>query len=432
MVREYIGARYVPKFMGNYDVTQDYEALCVVDNGLGTSYISKIPTPAGTPLTDTTYWAIYGASSGAIINLQNQIDDMNDGSVSGSLQDQINDNASDIQDIQDSLKKHILIIGNSYVGVGCTSKLETMFEHSYKYLDGGAGFLTYSGHTKTFEGLLDDAINDSGLINDLITDIIFVSAMGDSRALNELGGVGTFKNALSLTLASIATKIANNFTNCKRVSVTLAETRKVAAFSTPDYPNTYRNLFDTHLSFIEVCQHCGFDYIGWSGFNSLFVAGDIESDNYHPTAAGADVIGQFIYDAYYGNAEYIIKKSQASCDFGGQSGKKVTCVARITPDNVSLNVRLLDVDSGSVSFTNGSVLIDTSILPIPFVAPDPSFNMAVPFVVFDTGVESFYAYVLIDNNSDGVGVIKAARNGGGTVSTSSLIPKGLEVLSYNI
>lgn len=90
MVREYIGARYVPKFMGLYDNTQVYEALCVVDNGLGTSYISKVPTPAGTPLTDTDHWAIYGASSGAIINLQNQIDDMKDGDVSGSLQNQIN------------------------------------------------------------------------------------------------------------------------------------------------------------------------------------------------------------------------------------------------------------------------------------------------------------------------------------------------------
>lgn len=74
MVREYIGARYVPKFMGPYVATQDYEALCVVDNGMGTSYISKVPTPPGTPLTDTNYWFVYGASSGAILNLQNRVD----------------------------------------------------------------------------------------------------------------------------------------------------------------------------------------------------------------------------------------------------------------------------------------------------------------------------------------------------------------------
>lgn len=72
-MRQYIGARYVPKFMGTYDNTQAYEALCVVDNGMGTSYISKVPTPVNTPLTDTNYWAVYGASSGAIINLQSQI-----------------------------------------------------------------------------------------------------------------------------------------------------------------------------------------------------------------------------------------------------------------------------------------------------------------------------------------------------------------------
>lgn len=73
-MRQYIGSRYVPKFMGTYDASQEYEVLCVVDNGLGTSYISKGPVPAGTPLTNTACWAIYGAAGGAIINLQNQID----------------------------------------------------------------------------------------------------------------------------------------------------------------------------------------------------------------------------------------------------------------------------------------------------------------------------------------------------------------------
>lgn len=70
---QYVGARYVPKFAGTFDATQAYENMTVVDNGMGTSYISKIPVPAGSSLSDTNYWAIYGASNGAIINLQNQI-----------------------------------------------------------------------------------------------------------------------------------------------------------------------------------------------------------------------------------------------------------------------------------------------------------------------------------------------------------------------
>lgn len=95
-VRQYIGARYVPRFVGTYDPTQSYEALDVVDNGSGTSYIAKIPTPANTPLTDTDHWFLYGSTSGAIINLQQQIDDMKDSDVPGSLQDQIDTNTSDI------------------------------------------------------------------------------------------------------------------------------------------------------------------------------------------------------------------------------------------------------------------------------------------------------------------------------------------------
>lgn len=104
MVREYIGARYVPKFMGTFDVTQSYEALCVVDNGSGTSYISKIPTPPGTSLTDPTYWALYGASSGAIINLQDQIDAL----------------SATLKKTKSTKEKHIVILGDSYADTSPT------------------------------------------------------------------------------------------------------------------------------------------------------------------------------------------------------------------------------------------------------------------------------------------------------------------------
>lgn len=70
---KYIGARYMPKFMGTYSATAIYEALSVVDDGLGTSYVSNKPVPAGTPLNDTNYWSVYGASSGAILDLQNRM-----------------------------------------------------------------------------------------------------------------------------------------------------------------------------------------------------------------------------------------------------------------------------------------------------------------------------------------------------------------------
>lgn len=100
----YIGARYVPRFMGTYNPTQVYEALDVVDDGNGVLYISKQPVPINTPTTDGDYWAEYGR----IQNVQDQIDaindeiaDMKDGSVTGSLQYQINSNDDEIADMKD-------------------------------------------------------------------------------------------------------------------------------------------------------------------------------------------------------------------------------------------------------------------------------------------------------------------------------------------
>ena len=88
---DYVGARYTPKFIDDeWDPLVSYDNLVVVPYQ-GTSYISGKPVPAGTPLSNRNYWHIYGASSGAIINLQNQIDDMKDPDLSGSLQNQIND-----------------------------------------------------------------------------------------------------------------------------------------------------------------------------------------------------------------------------------------------------------------------------------------------------------------------------------------------------
>ena len=114
----------MPKFLGTWSATTSYEALSVVDDGMGTSYVSNKPTPAGTPLTDTSYWAVYGASSGAIISLQNRMsaaeNNINDimglyatPEEYGAVGDGI---ADDTQALQDAINsgKHLIILTNVY------------------------------------------------------------------------------------------------------------------------------------------------------------------------------------------------------------------------------------------------------------------------------------------------------------------------------
>ena len=118
----YIGARYVPNFLGTYDPTQEYTALDVVDNGSGTSYIARIPTPAGTPLTDTTHWKVYGAASGAIVNLQNQIDQIKEGFVTPEMYGAVGDGVTDdTAAINDALAVGGTIVFNS----GSTYAIDT-------------------------------------------------------------------------------------------------------------------------------------------------------------------------------------------------------------------------------------------------------------------------------------------------------------------
>ena len=59
--RQYIGARYVPKFADPiaWDSDRSYEALTIVTY-LGTSYTSKKDVPVGTAISNTEYWVATG------------------------------------------------------------------------------------------------------------------------------------------------------------------------------------------------------------------------------------------------------------------------------------------------------------------------------------------------------------------------------------
>lgn len=58
-VREYIGARYVPLYMGDWDNTKTYEPLSIVEYQ-GNSYTSRQYVPSNIALTNDAYWALTG------------------------------------------------------------------------------------------------------------------------------------------------------------------------------------------------------------------------------------------------------------------------------------------------------------------------------------------------------------------------------------
>lgn len=73
-VNEYVGMRYVPKIADpvEWDSTRNYESLMIVTYQ-GNSYTSRMPVPAGIPITDTHYWALTGNYNAQIEQYRQQV-----------------------------------------------------------------------------------------------------------------------------------------------------------------------------------------------------------------------------------------------------------------------------------------------------------------------------------------------------------------------
>ena len=114
-VRQYIGARYVPRFSdvnnGVWSNVYEYEPLTIVKHG-NDYYTSRQTVPVGTDITNTDYWLMTGNYNGAITELGNRIDDLNT-----DLQSKI-DNVNDALTLQYNAitgrNLKIILVGDSY------------------------------------------------------------------------------------------------------------------------------------------------------------------------------------------------------------------------------------------------------------------------------------------------------------------------------
>lgn len=78
-MREYIGARYVPKLANPFawDDSTVYEPLTIVGYN-GASYTSRTTVPAGTLPTNESYWALTGNYNGQVESLREEVSALSD------------------------------------------------------------------------------------------------------------------------------------------------------------------------------------------------------------------------------------------------------------------------------------------------------------------------------------------------------------------
>lgn len=176
--RQYVGARYVPKFFDNPDGSNEwltgipYEALTIVTYS-DIQFISKKPVPAniGAPNENTEYWIVSNSGGG--------------GDLTPILND-IETLKTDVANIQKeiNLEKRYIFIMDSYGRYtnedGRNAPQQAYYDlgitNSYVFWKGSYSFYN---DTLNFTNLLKE--NDSNIDKDAITDIFVIGGANDMQ-----------------------------------------------------------------------------------------------------------------------------------------------------------------------------------------------------------------------------------------------------------
>lgn len=210
MVRQYIGARYVPKFYENSDGTPEwrsgviYEPLTIVTYN-GNSYTSKknVPAEVGNPSSNPSYWAATGLYNSQVEQLREEVEEY----------------SREVTQTQETVNlltnRRFIFIGDSWFrytsGTTYPHFMDMVYNQMgltqgtdyYELEGGGYGFIGDLDTGRTFKSLLENAtITDP----DTITDIYVFGGIND-RPYTQT----TIESAISDFIAYVKT----NFENAK-------------------------------------------------------------------------------------------------------------------------------------------------------------------------------------------------------------------------
>lgn len=139
--RQYVGARYVPKIMGEWNKALQYEALSVVTY-MGNSFTSKVPVPANVNITNEDYWVNTGNYNAQVEEYRQIVEKLTKDPVNVLMLGVKNDGSEDCSAIiNEATKKYDLYFPEGVYLINDTLNIQNNII--------GAGYSRYNGKQLT-------------------------------------------------------------------------------------------------------------------------------------------------------------------------------------------------------------------------------------------------------------------------------------------
>lgn len=292
-IRNYVGARYVPKFADpvEWKANTSYEAMVIVTYN-NASYTSKVPVPptVGNPAENSTYWALTGNYNAQIEQYRQETE-----TVSNNLTTEITNRETADTALSNRVTKledrYVTLIGDSYLSLSQSTigvqVAEGLGLKLNKQATASMGFVT--------------PVNGETFINELQWGGIYTEPRNKSDYIITYGGINdpadydTLYSAVSAYCVKL--KEINNNIGAKLLiigpQVSLAN--YLSAEQYIKVKAIKQACFDNGIAYA--------DSIDWLALNNTPVINCYATDGNHPSATGYSIIASKILSTINGCVE---------------------------------------------------------------------------------------------------------------------------------